>query len=168
MASEISHWTFEARSPYVARPDKEREILGHFADADNPARLVTLRGAGGMGKTRLAVACAHQAAPLFRGGVYAVRLDNTLPAAPAVAKAIASAFDLTEEQTTPDGLLAALAKRPPTLLLLDNFESVACEEVRVFVRALIQGAPDLRVHEAGKTDMLACMQAYREIQYPTL
>ena len=79
-----------------------------------------------------------------------VRLDNTLPSSEAFAEEIASSLGLAGEQVTPPSLIAALAKRPPTLLLLDNFESVACEDVRVFVRDLLHGAPDLRLLVTGR------------------
>ncbi len=107
-------------------------------------RQLTLTGAGGVGKTRLALELAARVAPHFPDGVWLVDL-SALPDAALIPQAIASALNLRED-TTPS-VTAALseylsAKR--TLLILDNCEHVAagCSQV---AEGLLRRCADLHV-----------------------
>jgi predicted ATPase len=87
------------------------------------ARLVTLTGPGGVGKTRLAVEAAQRLGPGFADGVRFVELAS-VSSAELVAAAVATGLGLT---TTGDKLITDLqsylrARR--LLLVLDNFEQV--------------------------------------------
>jgi Domain of unknown function (DUF4062)/AAA domain len=87
------------------------------------ARLVTLTGPGGVGKTRLAVESARRLGPGFADGVRFVELAS-VSSADLVAAAVATGLGLT---TTGDKLITDLqsylrARR--LLLVLDNFEQV--------------------------------------------
>ena len=87
------------------------------------ARLVTLTGPGGVGKTRLAVEAAQRLGPGFADGVRFVELAS-VSSADLVAAAVATGLGLT---TTGDKLITDLlsylrARR--LLLVLDNFEQV--------------------------------------------
>ncbi|HEX7737221.1 MAG TPA: LuxR C-terminal-related transcriptional regulator [Ktedonobacteraceae bacterium] len=88
------------------------------------SRLLTLTGAGGTGKTQLALRVVAEAASAYADGACFVDLsplsDHTL-----VAKAIASALGAVEHPTEPlpDTLKRALVGRE-LLLLIDNFEHV--------------------------------------------
>src|SRR5262245_50360237 len=85
-------------------------------------RLLTLTGAGGVGKTRVAIAAAERVADRFPGGVWFVDLaplaDPTLFAA-----TVARVVGVHEfpDQDPAETLLDVLCDRD-TLLLLDNFE----------------------------------------------
>lgn len=84
------------------------------------ARLVTLLGLGGMGKTRLALEVATTRQDQYRDGVAFVdltRLDN----ANLVPNAILNALELTVNQDAIADTLSALEFRE-MLLVLDNFE----------------------------------------------
>ena len=100
-------------TPLVGR---ERE-LAEVVDLMRASRLVTVTGAGGSGKTRLALASAATLVDSFRDGVYLVELAP-LAGAELVERTIAEAVGAGQ---TP--LDAALADRR-TLLVLDNFEHV--------------------------------------------
>src|SRR6516165_2020293 len=105
-------------------------------------RLVTLTGAGGAGKTRLAVEIAARIAAEFGDGVWYVDLAPiTHPGV--VAVAVARAFGLPDQpgRSTMDTLLRFVRDRQ-MLVVLDNYEHLldACAELVV---ALLGAAPGL-------------------------
>ncbi len=108
------------------------------------ARLVTLTGAGGSGKTRLALEVARCAAAAFPDGVAWV--DLALLGDPdMVAGAVAGAFGVVERsgEVLPDTIVDALVVRR-VLLLVDNCEHLAdaCAEL---LTTLLEGVPQLQV-----------------------
>jgi predicted ATPase len=118
---------------------RERE-LGELRALLDEARLVTLSGPGGVGKTRLATVIAAEAAP----PVWFVDL-TALGEPELVPRAAAAALGLRElpGQTTAAALIAHL--RPlAALVVLDNCEHLvaACAEL---VRSLLTACPYLRV-----------------------
>ena len=88
------------------------------------ARLVTLTGPGGVGKSRLAVQAARRLGPGFADGVRFVDLA-AVPAADLVAAGIAAGLGLIASagQLLPD--LRSFLRARRLLLVLDNFEQVA-------------------------------------------
>ena len=118
-------------------------LIGRRAEIDGAttllrggARLVTLTGPGGVGKTRVALAAAHELAGTFADGVWFVGLAALVDPV-LVRPAVASALELPEES-----LLDELHTRE-LLLLLDNFEQVL--EAAPFVTEVLQAAPRVRV-----------------------
>jgi predicted ATPase/class 3 adenylate cyclase len=108
--------------------------------ADN--RLVTLTGAGGAGKTRLAVEIAARITPEFRDGVWYVDLARvTYPAV--VPVTVARALGLPDQpgRSTMDTLLRFVADRQ-MLMVLDNCEHLLDVTAELVV-ALLGGAPRL-------------------------
>ncbi|MEZ4529968.1 MAG: helix-turn-helix domain-containing protein [Thermomicrobiales bacterium] len=97
--------------------------IGALLDGQD-VRLITLVGPGGVGKTRLAIAVAEQAATDFADGVVFVDLarirEPTL-----VAHAIAEALGITSVAMRPmvETLSLALEQRS-ILLVVDNFEHI--------------------------------------------
>jgi len=99
-------------------------------------RLVTLTGAGGIGKTRLALRAGHELAAAFEEGVFFVDLSR-LTDPDLVPDAIASAVG-----TQRDEVHAFLEDRR-ILLVLDNFEVV--DAAAPLVSELLRAAPGLVV-----------------------
>ena len=101
--------------------------LEQTAAALGQARLVTLTGPGGVGKTRLALQAAAQAAPRFGDGAWLCELAPVRDPA-LVDKAVAAVFSVTARagQDTCEALVESLrAKR--LLLVLDNCEHLLAE-----------------------------------------
>lgn len=106
-------------------------------------RLVTLTGAGGIGKTRLALGVASELRTDFADGVYFVSLaalDN--PAL--VVSTIAQTLELKEiEHRTPLDLVQAALSDKCLLLLLDNFERLL--PAAPYLTALLARCPQLKI-----------------------
>jgi predicted ATPase/DNA-binding SARP family transcriptional activator len=103
--------------------------------AEDPVRLVTLTGAGGSGKTRLAVALADRLAPTFEGGVWFVDL--------APVRDRAGVREAIEKAIEPRGPLEAFVAPLRALLVLDNFEQVL--EGAPEAAQLLAAAPGLKI-----------------------
>jgi predicted ATPase/DNA-binding CsgD family transcriptional regulator len=111
--------------PLTTLVGREREIAATGALLTRPeVRLVTLTGAGGVGKTRIAIAVAEAFGDAFADGVVFVPLaaihDPDL-----VPSAIAQSFGVQQAGLRPLGEVigASIGKRS-VLLVLDNFEQV--------------------------------------------
>jgi predicted ATPase/DNA-binding SARP family transcriptional activator len=127
-------------TPLVGREVELAELAALLRDG---SRLVTLTGAGGIGKTRLALELAHDLAERFADGVHFVDLSH-LTDPELVPGAIAGGLGLATQRNQPaeEALQAFLGGRR-TLLLLDNFEVV--EAAAVVVSELLRAAPGLVV-----------------------
>lgn len=110
---------------------------------DRDARLITLTGPGGVGKTRLALELGRGVAAAGTGRVLFVGLSavrNTTFVAQAIAEAL-GAVDDTAHDLPRRARLAC--DGTPTLLLLDNFEQVL--PAAQLVADLLTAVPALRV-----------------------
>jgi len=107
-------------------------------------RLVTLRGAGGVGKTRLALRAAQDARDGFADGCSLVEL-SALRTPELLARTVSGALGLPGEAPGDalDVLAASLADRQ-LLLVLDSCEHLAAA-CAAFVRVLLGAAPGLRI-----------------------
>ena len=129
-----------ALTSFVGRTRELAEVRERLA----ANRQLTLVGAGGVGKTRLALEAAAGAQPEFPDGVWLVDL-SVLPEASLIPQAVASVLNLREETTR--SLVTALGDYLLTkraLLLLDNCEHLASGCVQ-FAEALLRRCPDLRI-----------------------
>ena len=119
-------------SSFVGR---DREVSDIAALLRNGARLLTLTGPGGTGKTRLSIEAATELIPAFKAGVFWVPLaslrDHTL-----VSDMISHTLGAK------DGLVDHIGERE-MLLLIDNLEQVigAAPELAT----LVESCPNLRV-----------------------
>ncbi|GCB45401.1 BTAD domain-containing putative transcriptional regulator [Streptomyces sp. NL15-2K] len=126
--------TFVGREAQLAQV---RALLGS-------ARLVTLTGVGGVGKTRLALRAAADIASSFADGV---RLADLAPLSDAdlLDRAVSEALGLRDQSARPaaDTVVGHLRDRR-LLLVLDNCEHLV-EPVAALVLRLARAAPGLRV-----------------------
>jgi predicted ATPase/class 3 adenylate cyclase len=108
------------------------------------SRLVTLTGAGGSGKTRLALQVAAELLDGSGDGVWLVELAPVFDER-AVASTITEALGITSQTGRPalDTLLDALAPQD-ILLLLDNCEHLICACAKV-ADALLRGCPQVHL-----------------------
>lgn len=105
-------------------------------------RLVVLTGAGGVGKTRLAIQVADQAAADFDAGVWFIDLAPiTDPGL--VPAAAAEALGLSDQpgRSTTDAVARFVSDRR-TLMVFDNCEHLV-DAVAVLVNALLSACPNL-------------------------
>ena len=104
-----------AVTPFVGRQSEIAELK----DLLRTHRLVTVAGAGGAGKTRLAVAVAEELRPAYPDGVWLVDLAEDQPA-----EALAAAMGVRPEPARPlvDTLVERCADRR-VLLVLDTCEA---------------------------------------------
>ncbi|MEU2006377.1 protein kinase [Rhodococcus sp. NPDC019627] len=121
-----------------------RKELAEVKKLLSTARLVTLAGIGGVGKTRLALRAAAEARRAFADGVWLVELgelrDESL-----LADVVANALELRDQSTRPvqDLLIDFVAARR-LLLILDNCEQVV-DAAATLVETLLRACPGLHV-----------------------
>ena len=128
-------------TPLVGRDAELGEVCSLYRSEG--CRLVTVTGAGGTGKTRLALAAAAQLGERMADGVGWVNLAP-LTQAQQVAGAIAATLGL-EDWGSEDPLKIAsrFLRTRRLLLVLDNFEHL--EEAWPVVLDMLTAAPDLRI-----------------------
>jgi predicted ATPase/DNA-binding SARP family transcriptional activator len=135
-------------TPLVGREAELAELAALLRDG---SRLVTLTGAGGIGKTRLALQAAHDLAEAFADGVHFVDLSQ-LSDPELVSGTIAGALGLaTQRDGTPAAALRTFLDGRRTLLLLDNFEVV--DAAAPVVSELLRSAPGLVVLATSRTPL---------------
>ena len=107
-------------------------------------RLVTLTGAGGSGKTRLALECAHELFEKFKKRVWFVELAS-LTDPSLVSQKIVSTLEIREQSNRSllDSIVYYLSNRP-SLLVLDNCEHLI-EASAEIADALLQKCANLKI-----------------------
>lgn len=143
----------------------EQNRLKEWLDPESGlARLVTLLGPGGIGKTRLLIQTCHQLSCKYLGQVQFVDLSEVTKGS-LVPVAILRAMN-TEYMGTNDPLsrLSAAIPNHPFLLALDNLEQLADSISEVVVR-LLDDNPHLRIVASSRI-ALNLIQEHKLPIYP--
>jgi predicted ATPase/class 3 adenylate cyclase len=119
-------------SSFVGRRQEVREVVDRLTAA---ARLVTLTGPGGTGKTRLALEAAADLVPAFTGGVFWIPLAAVRD--PALVTA-----EIARTIGAKEGPAEGIGDRE-MLLVLDNFEQLTSAAPEV--AELLERCPNLRL-----------------------
>ncbi|WP_246090983.1 ATP-binding protein [Nonomuraea deserti] len=114
-----------------------RRVLG-------AARVVTLTGVGGVGKSRLALRVAAEARPAFRDGVFLVELAG-LESPQLLPRALVSALEIRDQSARPpmDTLIERLLDQQ-ILVVLDNCEHLL-DECALVAQTMVRSIAGLRI-----------------------
>lgn len=158
----------EPARPQVAAPAAPRQIgnlplelttfIGRSAELSavkrmlTSSRLVTLTGIGGVGKTRLALRAAADAAPTFPDGAWLVELGE-LHDGSVLADVVAGSLGLRDDPARPlrDMLIDYLCARR-LLLVLDNCEQVVDAAAKL-ADAMLRACPNLRILATSRENL---------------
>lgn len=141
-ATAVQHNLPTQATPFVGRVQEVANIVETMRDPE--CRLLTLHGAGGIGKTRLATEVGQRTLNDFKDGVYFVGLAS-VSAAEYVLQAIADAINFTfygNPDQHRDQLINYLREKQ-LLIIMDNFEHVL--EAADLVDEMLNAAPHLKI-----------------------
>jgi predicted ATPase len=136
-------------SSFIGREHEVEQVVASLRDG---ARLLTLTGPGGSGKTRLSIEAAAKLVPQFRNGVFWVGLaplrDPALVTG-TIAQTLGAKDDLAEH----------IGERE-MLLLLDNLEQVVAAAPDL--ASLVEACPNLRLLVTSRE----LLRVRGEVEYP--
>jgi len=148
-------------------PSQLASLIGREAESEylrallGTRRLVTLTGAGGVGKTRLMLDVGGELLDRFAEGTWLVELAAIVdPAMVPSAVMTALRIDVSSNRNPQDALISRL-KGQELLLLLDNCEHLI-DAVAKLVKAIMAAAPKLRVLASSQEPLgIAGEEVYR-------
>lgn len=141
---------------FVGRDSQVKEIADLIQGG---ARLVTLLGPGGIGKTRLAVEAARELEHVMSGGAHFADLAP-LPSPERVGVTVAESVGVHAEGNADVLSLVADTVTDPTLVVVDNFEHVI--EASAAIGTLLSNTPGLSVIATSRQPLtLRQEQVYR-------
>jgi len=138
--AQVRGWIPNPISRFIPRPVE----IAAIEACVQAGRLTTLTGAGGVGKTRLAIAAAQRLHEAFYDGVWFLDLSE-LQAPEETPMQVARTLRLTENPgRTPTEEILAFLRAQEALLILDNCEHVLDASARLATR-ILENCPDVKV-----------------------
>jgi predicted ATPase len=139
--------------------------LARVGKALGEARVVTLTGVGGVGKTRLALRAAAEVLPRYREGAWLVELQAVRDPE-AVAGAVATVFRLADRagMSTMESVIEFLRSKQ-LLLVLDNCEHLL-DPIAELVDALERACPGVAVLATSRQGL--ALEGERMVAVPAL
>jgi transcriptional regulator with XRE-family HTH domain len=129
-----------ALTSFIGRENEQEEIINLIAKN----RLVTLAGAGGIGKTHLSLQVGQKLLNDYPNGVWFVAFDS-LSDPSLVPQTVASVFDIREGPDRPViEILRNVLRQKTMLLILDNCDHLldACAQL---INTLLTHCPNLKI-----------------------
>jgi predicted ATPase/DNA-binding winged helix-turn-helix (wHTH) protein len=152
--------TLTPSCPPTNLPELVSELIGRDVELDEileliaSHRLVTLTGAGGIGKTRLSLEVARRLLPRFADGVWAIELAPLSdPELVSVTVAIALGIELASGMASPLSVATVLRSKQ-VMLVLDNCEHVV-DAAAQMAEALLRANPGIRVIATSREPLRA-------------
>lgn len=164
---QIAPAPVSASAPAVSMPDRvapvslphrlermvgREEVLQELSDRLLSERFVTLRGPGGIGKTTIAIALAHDMWTVFEGQVRFLDLA-TLKDAALVAGTVAAALGLVVHHADPTDSIVSFLRDRRLFLVLDSCEHVI-EVVARLAESIHQQAPGVSILATSRESLL--------------
>ena len=128
------------------------DVLEQLSERLASERFVTLRGPGGIGKTTVAVALAHEMWEAFDGQVRFLDLGPLKDAA-LVASTVASALGLVVHHSDPTDSIVSFLRERRMLLVLDSCEHVIEDAARL-AECIHQEAPGVSMLVTSRESLL--------------
>ncbi len=142
---------------FIGRQGQVAEIKRRLL---NGARLLTLTGPGGTGKTRLAIEVAAETLGAFDDGAWFVDLSPVMEPA-LVISAVAEILGVTEKPGRPlEDALGSSLRDKAMLVVLDNFEQVL--GAGAAIERLLRSAPRLKILVTSR----AVLHRHGEHEFP--
>jgi len=154
-----------ARSPLIGRARDLANIVGTIRES----RLITLVGAGGIGKTRTAIAAGQAVLPEFRAGVWLVELA-ALARASSVVEALARVLGVGQSRNAPpiEAIVTHIGRKP-LILILDNCEHVI-GEAAALADSVLRSCPNTRIIATSRESLRIggeCAYRLPSLEVPT-
>jgi predicted ATPase/DNA-binding CsgD family transcriptional regulator len=157
--SQASRPLHNLPAPITSFVGREKEIgeIGRFLTSQ---RLLVLTGAGGSGKTRLALQVGRNHLGKFRDGLWLVELAPLVDPGQVV-QAVAQVFGLSSNSNeTLTMVLKGYLARRQLLIILDNFEHVL--DAAPLVGEILAAAPNITILVTSRERL----HIYGELEYP--
>ncbi|MHC4055150.1 ATP-binding protein [Bradyrhizobium sp. 25ACV] len=137
------------------------EIVAELAPRLLRDRFVTLRGPGGIGKTTIAVALAHDLCDRFEGNVHFLEFGPLKDAA-LVASTVAAALGLVVHHNDPSGSIVNFLRGRRLLLVLDSCEHVI-DAVARLAEDIHREAPGVAILATSRESLLVAGEQIFEL-----